>query len=120
MTISSSDALPARSPMPLIVHSTWRAPARMAAERVGHGQPEIVVAVRAEDRALRVRHAREDLREELADLVRRAVAHRVRQVDRGRARLDHLLDHLTEELEVAARRVLRRELHIVGEVRARA
>ncbi len=26
MTISSSDALPARSPRPLIVHSTWRAP----------------------------------------------------------------------------------------------
>ena len=26
MTISSSEALPARSPMPLMVHSTWRAP----------------------------------------------------------------------------------------------
>src|SRR6201989_300112 len=27
ITISSSAALPARSPMPLMVHSTWRAPA---------------------------------------------------------------------------------------------
>ena len=26
MTISSSEALPARSPKPLIVHSAWRAP----------------------------------------------------------------------------------------------
>ncbi len=27
MTISSNAAFPARSPMPLMVHSTWRAPA---------------------------------------------------------------------------------------------
>ena len=29
MTISSSEAFPARSPMPLMVHSTWRAPAAL-------------------------------------------------------------------------------------------
>ena len=39
ITISSSDALPARSPMPLIAHSTWRQPAGHAGERVGHRQP---------------------------------------------------------------------------------
>ena len=57
MTISSSEALPARSPMPLIVHSTWRAPARDRRQRVGHGQPEVVVAVRAEHRLVGVGHA---------------------------------------------------------------
>jgi hypothetical protein len=31
MTISSSDALPARSPIPFTVHSTWRTPAQIAA-----------------------------------------------------------------------------------------
>ena len=47
MTISSSDALPARSPMPLIVHSTCRAPSIDAREAVGDGQAEVVVAVDA-------------------------------------------------------------------------
>ena len=45
ITISSSEALPARSPIPLIAHSTWRQPATQAGEGVGHGQPEVVVAV---------------------------------------------------------------------------
>ncbi len=72
--------------------------------------------MRAEDGLLRARHGREDLREEFPHLVGRAVAHRVRQIDRRRARGDDLLDHLTQELEVAARRILRRELHIVGEI----
>ncbi|MNN32673.1 hypothetical protein D3C81_1464010 [compost metagenome] len=31
MATSSSDVFPARSPIPLIVHSTWRAPFCMAA-----------------------------------------------------------------------------------------
>ena len=45
ITISSSDALPARSPMPLIAHSTWRQPGPQARERVGHRNAEVVVAV---------------------------------------------------------------------------
>jgi hypothetical protein len=39
MTISSMAVLPARSPMPLIVHSTWRAPARMAASELATASP---------------------------------------------------------------------------------
>jgi len=39
ITISSSDALPARSPMPLIVHSTCRAPAAMAASVFATARP---------------------------------------------------------------------------------
>jgi hypothetical protein len=39
ITISSSDALPARSPMPLMVHSTWRAPATTAASEFATANP---------------------------------------------------------------------------------
>ena len=45
MTISSRLALPARSPMPLTVHSTCVAPARTHVERIGHRHAEVVVAV---------------------------------------------------------------------------
>jgi hypothetical protein len=39
MTISSMAALPARSPMPLTVHSTWRAPALTAASELATARP---------------------------------------------------------------------------------
>ena len=39
ITISSSDALPARSPRPLIVHSTWRAPFITAASELATASP---------------------------------------------------------------------------------
>ena len=39
MTTSSSEALPARSPMPLIVHSTWRAPASQPARLLATARP---------------------------------------------------------------------------------
>ena len=39
ITISSSAALPARSPMPLIAHSTWRAPASTPANEFATARP---------------------------------------------------------------------------------
>jgi hypothetical protein len=39
MTISSSAALPARSPRPLMVHSTWRAPSMTAASELATARP---------------------------------------------------------------------------------
>ncbi len=39
ITTSSSEQLPARSPMPLMVHSTWRAPARTAARELATAMP---------------------------------------------------------------------------------
>ena len=48
MTTSSSEQLPARSPMPLIVHSIWRAPGADGGQAVGHGHAEVVVAMHAE------------------------------------------------------------------------
>ena len=40
MTISSKLALPARSPKPLIVHSTWRAPPITAANELATAMPK--------------------------------------------------------------------------------
>ncbi len=39
ITTSSSEALPARSPSPLTVHSTWRAPASTAARELATAMP---------------------------------------------------------------------------------
>ena len=39
ITISSNEALPARSPMPLTVHSTWPAPASTAASEFATASP---------------------------------------------------------------------------------
>ena len=39
ITISSSAALPARSPMPLTVHSIWRAPAFTPASELATAMP---------------------------------------------------------------------------------
>ena len=54
--------------------------------------------------------------EELADLVRGRVADRVGQVDRRGAGVDRRFDDPAEEIAIAARRILRRKLHIVGEL----
>jgi hypothetical protein len=83
ITISSSEALPARSPRPLIVHSTWRAPFHHGGQRVGDGEAEVVVAVDRPDdlvgefgmRSRRVRMSR-------AELLRHRVADGVGHVDR--------------------------------------
>ena len=40
MTISSRDALPARSPKPLMVHSTWRAPFMTAESELATAKPK--------------------------------------------------------------------------------
>lgn len=39
MTTSSRDALPARSPIPLMVHSIWRAPASTPARELATARP---------------------------------------------------------------------------------
>ena len=49
------------------------------------------------------------------DLVGRRVADRVGQVDGRAAGGDDRLDDAAQEIAIAARRILRRKLHIVGE-----
>jgi hypothetical protein len=61
-----------------------------------------------------MRHPLTDAAEEILQLVRRRVANRIRQVDRRAPHLDHRFDDAAQEIEVAARGVLRRELHVEG------
>ncbi len=115
ITTSSIEQLPARSPMPLIVHSTWRAPARTADEAVGDRHAEVVVAVHRQRDRLDAAHVAAQVREGLVELLRRRVADGVRHVDRRRAGIDGGLHDLGEEIELRARGVLRRELDVVAE-----
>ncbi len=63
ITISSSDALPARSPMPLIAHSTWRQPTDTPAKEFATARPrsswqctEVVTSASPGTRRYSVRH----------------------------------------------------------------
>jgi hypothetical protein len=70
----------------------------------------------AEHRPVGVRDAASNLEEELPDVFRRRVSDRVGQVDRGGSVGDRRFDHAAEEVPIAAGGVLRRKLHIVGEL----
>ena len=85
---------------------------RNRGERVGDRQAEVVMAMGAENHAIRVRHAADDVAEELADFVGNRVADRVRQIDGRGAGVDHRLDDAAQEIAVAPRRVFRRELDV--------
>ena len=101
--------------MPLMVHSTCRAPALHAGQRVGHRHAEVVVAVHGEDRLVR-RPAR------VSRTVRNiwkyssgvGVADRVGQVDGGGAGLDRRLHAAAQVVDLGAGGVLRRPLHVVA------
>ena len=112
ITISSSEALPARSPMPLMVHSTCRAPAMHRRQAVGHGHAQVVVAVNGDDGLVDVGHVLEDAADQRPELVRGGVADRVRDVDRGGAGRDGDLQRLVQEVRVGAGGVHGRELHV--------
>ena len=81
MTTSSSEALPARSPIPFTVHSSCRTPASTAASEFATREPQVVVAVRAEDHAVGVAHPRHHRAEERRDLARDRVADGIGQVE---------------------------------------
>ena len=114
ITTSSSAALPARSPMPLMVHSICRAPALTPDERIGHRHAEIVVAMHREARLVGVRHGLAQLGHELEVFLRHGVADRVRDVDGGGAGLDRGLDAAAQEIELGAGAVLGRPFDVVG------
>ena len=116
MTISSSAQLPARSPMPLIVHSTCRRPSFDAGQAVGDGQAQVVVAVDADDDLVDVR-ARASCRWRMAAAycVRHGVADGVGNVHRRGAGLDGRLDDLGEEVQLGAGGVLGRELDVLAD-----
>ena len=88
-------------------------------QRVGDREAEIVVAVRAQRHLVRRSARGRSGREERADFVGRRVADGVGQVDRLAPGRDHRLDDAAQEVRIAARRVLRRKLHVVGVTCAR-
>ena len=105
MTISSSAALPARSPMPLMVHSTCRAPPSTPASEFATARPRSLWQW-TEKTALSESGTRSrTVRNMLVVFVRRRVADRVGQVDRRRAGPDRRLDAAAEIVDRRARRV---------------
>ena len=80
-------------------------------ERVGGGQPEVVVAVDREEDLVSASGVGDQPVHEFPELSGQAVAGRVRDVDDGRPSRDHRLDGLQEVLRVCAAGVLRRVLH---------
>ena len=71
--------------------------ARSGADRrkaVCHGEPEIVVAVHADDGLVDVSNMFFQITDELRELRRHGIADRIGDVDSARARFDGFLDHL--------------------------
>ena len=99
MTTSSSAALPARSPMPLMVHSICRAPPATPASELATARPRSLWQC-TEKIALSAFGTRSrTVRNMAAVLLRRRVADRVGEVDRGRAGLDRGLDAAAQEVD---------------------
>ena len=120
ITTSSSAALPARSPMPLIVHSICRAPPATPANELATARPrslwqwtEKIALSEFGTRARTVSNS-------ASVFLRDRVADRVGNVDRGRAGLDRRLDAAAEKIDLGARAVLRRPFDVVDILRARA
>ena len=85
-----------------------------AGERVGHRHAEVVVAMHRPDRLVGVRDALAQRRDEVAVELGNRIADGVGHVDRGRAFVDHGLEHAAQEVEVAAVAVLGRELDVAA------
>src|SRR5271157_1488753 len=106
MTISSSEQLPARSPIPLMVHSTCRAPASMAASELATASPKsswqctLTTAQSPSDRATWPMIA--------------PYSHGVGDIHRPRSRRHHCSADFLQVLGFGARAVFRGKLHIVG------
>ena len=114
MMISSVEVFPARSPMPLIAPSIWRAPRVDGGQGVGHRQAQVVVTVGGDDHVVPsaqhlVVHPPQQL-----DVVRGGgEADRVRDVDGRGAFPDGSLTAGDHEVRVRAGGVLWRELHVL-------
>ena len=88
-------------------------------QRVGRGQAEVVVAVHAHGHVVQRRAQPVELADEVAELDRQRVAHRVGHVDGRGAALDGDAQHLRQELGLGAARVHGAELDVGAGVGAR-
>ena len=114
MATSSSAVLPARSPMPLTVHSTWPAPASTAASELATARPRSSWQCALSTTVSAPGHAREDVAEHRGVLGRHGVADGVGEVDRSRALPNGQLGHPAEKVGIGAARVFGGELDVVG------
>ena len=114
MTISSRAQLPARSPMPLMVHSTCRAPSRSAARLLATARPRSLWQWTLRTTLSMPRTCFFRWRMAAAYWLGHRVADGVGDVDRGGAGFDGLFDDLGEEIEFGAGGVFGRELDVVA------
>ncbi len=114
ITTSSSAQLPARSPMPLMVHSICRAPAATASSELATARPRSLWQCTEMHRLVDVGHGVPDLADQVGELLGVGVAHRVGDVDRGGTGPDRRLDAAEQEVGLGARRVHRTPLDVVG------
>ena len=84
-------------------------------KKVGHRQPEVVVAMHRDHRPVDAGDVGIDAGDEGAEFSRGGIADGVWDVDRGSPRLDGDLDHLVHEVRIAAAGVFTRELDVVDE-----
>ena len=98
--------------MPLMVHSTWRAPCLHSRQRVRDRQAEVVVAVRGDRYFLDAGNFFTQGANELAVFLGHRVADRIGNVDGGGAGCDHRLDYLAEKRDVGAGGVFGREFNV--------
>src|SRR5215213_2788789 len=83
--------------------------------RVGHGEPQIVVAVHGDGRFAYTRHARANPSDDPGEFARSGVAYRVGYVDHASPGFDHRLDHRAKKVEIGPGRVFRRKLDILAQ-----
>ena len=115
MAISSSAQLPARSPMPLIAHSTWRAPPSTAASELATAMPRSLWQWVLKTTSRAPGTFADQALEQAADLRRRGVAQGVGHVDGGGAGGDRRGDHFGQEILLGAGAVLGGEFDVVDE-----
>ena len=102
MTTSSIGTLPARSPSPVIVVCATDGAGGQRGNRVGHAEPEILVAVDFD----RLLQALDDLLHDVADRIRRAPADRVGHRQRVHVAFGgDLVDDVEEPADLGARGV---------------
>ena len=113
ITVSSSAALPARSPMPLIVHSICRTPARTAASVLATARPRSLW-LWVEKMTFSAPGTRSRSMVKMRAMSSGSgVADRVGDVDRGGAGVDRRLHAAAQEVGLGAAAVLGRPLHVV-------
>src|SRR5579884_2941036 len=83
-------------------------------QRIGDGEAQVVVAVHAHDGA--VPEGARDAADDLRIVFGNGVADGIRQVDGPRARFHHGARDLFEVIEIGARGVFSRKLHVIGEL----